>query len=101
MTENPYRSPRTVGPSPKTRSTRWLVWSGLVCLGLALLGVAFTIAGMIFSFHTIAHSSTTPKPSDLAHEITISLVATVATMPLGIVGIVLLIVGLLIRRPVE
>ena len=101
MTDNPYRSPRTGGASPRTRSTRWLVWSGIACLGLALLGLAFTVVGMIASFHTIAQSSTTPKPSDLAHGITISLFATVATMPVGIVGIVLLIAGLLIRRPVE
>ena len=101
VSENPYRSPSTGGASPRTRSTRWLVWSGAVCLGLASLCLSLTVVGMIVSFHTIAQSSTTPKPADLAHGISIALVPTVAGMPLGIVGVGLLIAGLIIRRPVE
>lgn len=101
MSENPYRSPSTGGASPRTRSTRWLVWSGIACLGLALLCLVSTVVGMVVSFHTIAHSTTTPAPADLAHGIRISMLATVAGLPLGIVGIALLIAGLIIRRPVE
>ncbi|HUT95587.1 MAG TPA: MotA/TolQ/ExbB proton channel family protein [Thermoguttaceae bacterium] len=100
MSENPYRSPSTGGASPRTRSTRWLVWSGAVCLGLASLCLSLTVVGMIVSFHTIAQSQT-PNPADLAHGIRMSMLATVAGMPLGIVGVGLLIAGLIIRRPVE
>jgi len=101
MTENPYRSPSTGGPSPKTRSTRWLVWSGVVCLGLALLCLGFVVVAMLLSFHMISHSTTTPSPADLARNIRVSLLPSLAWMPLAILGIVLLIAGLLIRRPVE
>lgn len=101
MAENPYRSPSTGDPPRRTQSTRWLVWSGIVCLGLASLCLSLTVVGMIMSFDTIARSATTPKPADLAHGISTSLLPMVAGMPLGIVGLALLIAGLLIRRPVK
>ena len=49
-------------PSTKAHATRWLVWSGVICLLLAGLCMAtsfiVTFVGMGTSFHTLQNSST-------------------------------------------
>lgn len=101
MSDNPYDSPSAASPPPRTQSTRWLVWSGVSCLGLAGLCLILTVVGMLASFQRIAESTTTPSPEDLASGIRLALIPSFAALPLGIIGIGLLIAGLIIRRPGE
>ena len=70
VSENPYESPSAASPPPRTRSTRWLVWSGVACLGLA-------------------------------EGISLGTIPSFAAVNLGLIGTVLLIAGLVIRRPVK
>ena len=101
MVENPYESPKAGSSAPKTRATRWLIWSGIASLILAATCVIITVLDMVLAFHSIAASTTTPKPSDLAQGISVALLPSIAVVPLGILGIVLLIVGLIVRQPVD
>lgn len=100
MTENPYE-PATAGSShSKTRATRWLVWSGVVCISLAALCLLATIVGMALTFESIAESSTV-EPSDLARGLNASLIPSMAAVPLAVLGVILLIAGLVRRKPVS
>ncbi len=100
MTENPYDASDAPLSTPvKTRPTRWLVWSGVASLVAAVGCVASTIIGMIRSFNIIATSPTTPKPSELAQDISTSLLPSIAVMPFAFLGVVLLIAGFVIRQP--
>ena len=101
MDTNPYESPTGADPPRKTRATRWAIWSGVACLLLAAICFLLTVAGMVLSFGIIAQSPTTLEPADLATGISISMISTLAAIPLGLLGVVLLIVGLVVRRPVE
>jgi biopolymer transport protein ExbB/TolQ len=58
------------------------------------------LVGIVASFQRVAES-TAARPVDLASGISTALIATFAAVPLGIAGIVLLIAGLVFRRPVE
>ncbi len=93
-------------PPPKTRATRWLVRSAVACLVLAALcwaaGFIITLREMLVTFDAIATSPTTPPQvaSQVAHTINMAMVPMYAVFPLGILGIVLLILGLVIRQPV-
>ena len=101
MTENPYASGTAISlTTPKTRANYWLVWSGAVVLVLAVICVLATIFGMIMSFDSVATSGGTTKPSDLAEGISLALIPSYAAVPLGVLGVVLLVVGLVVRRPV-
>lgn len=53
---------------------------------------------MALSFRAIAASPTTPQPAQLAVRIRWALIPFYATMPLGFIGIVLLIAGFVIRE---
>ncbi len=86
---------------PQTRATRWMLWAGAVALALAALCLVATVLGMIRSFDVIANASSTPKPSELATGISLALIPSLAGGPLAIVGIVLLILGFVRRRPVS
>ena len=100
MNETPYAPPQTAPEPQRTRSTRWLVWSGAGCFGLAALCFAATIVKMVLGFQSIAQSSQ-PAPADLANKISLAMLPFYAIGPLLILGIVLLVMGLTIRRPVE
>jgi len=101
MNTNPYESPTGVAPPRKTRGTRWAIWSGVACLLLAAICALLTVAGMVLSFQSVAESATPPRPEDLATGISIALIPAFGIVPLGLLGVVLLIVGLVVRRPVE
>ena len=99
VTVNPYE-PGTVTTTPnKTRSTRWLVWSGVALLSLAALCLVATIIGMMWSFESVANSSSTPAPYSLARGISYASLPSIGIVPLGVLGIVLLIAGFLVRQP--
>lgn len=107
MSENPYQSPSTAGSSSRQGSARRVVWSGIVCLGLAgvCLGLAgvclvLTVVGLMAAFRAVAES-TTPVPDELASRISYALLPSFAGVLLGIVGIGLLILGFVKRRPAK
>jgi hypothetical protein len=101
MVENPYESAKATSSTPKKRATRWLVWSGIVSLTLAATCVVITVVGMMLTFNSIATSATPPKPSDFAHGISVASLPLLAVVPLGILGIVLLVTGFIVRQPVD
>ncbi|TWU32769.1 hypothetical protein Q31b_58120 [Novipirellula aureliae] len=98
---NPYQAGDASIATPRTRATRWMIWTGAVTLSLAFLCLIATAIGMMWTFNTIATSSTTPRPSDLANGINSALIPSVAAAPLALVGIVLLILGFVRRQPVR
>jgi hypothetical protein len=51
------------------------------------------------SFSSIANSGATAKAADLANAISLALIPTFAAVPLGVLGVILLVVGLATRRP--
>jgi hypothetical protein len=99
MDNNPYQSPSSPAESPKTRPVRWLVWSGLICLALAVLCFLATVVGMLVTFNTIGRSSTALSAEQVARGISIAMIPTLAVVPLGALGILLLILGFVFRRP--
>ena len=101
MNENPYRSTAHGGGSRKTRTTWWLVWSGVVSLLLAVGCLIATVVGMMASFNAIATSSGAPRPEDLAEGISYALIPGYAAIPLGLLGVILIILGFVIRRPIH
>ncbi|NQU25046.1 MAG: MotA/TolQ/ExbB proton channel family protein, partial [Candidatus Nealsonbacteria bacterium] len=101
MDQNPYESTQTTGASRRTRSTRWLVWAGVACFVIAAICVAVTVVGMIYCFSVIAESSSTPRPEDLARGISTAMLPIFAAIPFAVLGVILLVAGLVIRRPVS
>jgi len=101
MDSNPYQAGHASVAAPRTRATRWMVWTGAVALVLAAVCLIATVVGMMWSFDAIATSSSTPKPSDLANGISNALLPSIAAAPLALVGFVLLLLGLVRRRPVS
>ena len=63
---------------------------------LAVVCLALTTVGMSDAFEA---ADTGASAADLATGISLSLVASYAAAPLGLVGIVLLLVGFLVQRP--
>ena len=86
--------------TPKTRSSRWLVCSGLALISVSALCVFTTIYGMEMSFDSIAESSASVRPSELAHGISLALIPSYAARPVGILGVILLVFGFANRRPI-
>ena len=101
MNPNPYQSGNASAAAPRTRATRWMIWTGAGAFLLAILCVIATVLGAMRSFDAIAPSSTPPKPSDLANVINFWMIPSAAAAPLAIIGIVLLILGFVRRRPVS
>ena len=98
---NPYQAGDASNAAPRTRATRWMIWAGAVTLLLAVVCVISSVFGMMSSFDTIATSPTTPDPSDLANGISSALIPSVTAAPLAILGIVLMILGFVRRRPID
>lgn len=101
MNENAYESPTTVDGPRRTRGLRWAIWSGIACLIAAVVCAVMTVASLVSSFQTIAQESATPKAQDLAEGIGWALIPEKGIVPFGVIGILFLIVGLVVRRPVE
>lgn len=100
MTENPYESPRAAVPPLRTRGLTWAILLGIGFLAMAAICVLLTIVGMAAAFQNIA-ASAAPRPADLAQGISLALLPLYAAAPCGLLGIVLIVVGLVVRRPVE
>ncbi|MCA9038305.1 MAG: hypothetical protein KDA91_24435 [Planctomycetaceae bacterium] len=101
MTENPYQTANTISRKPPTKSTRWLVRSGIACLAVAFACFLATLVGMLQAFDSIASSTTAPKPSELAEGISAASIPSIAVVPPEILGNILIIAGLIIRQPIQ
>ena len=101
MSKNPYQPGTALNAVQKTRVTHWLVWSGIAALSLAALCLVATVVGMTLAFDSVSNSPTAPTPTELANGISIATGPSVAAAPLGLLGIVLVIAGLIRRRPVS
>lgn len=77
---------------PKKRSTRWLIWLGILCL---LVPLAVTFWGMLDTYNSITARPVESDPVEVAHRIR---VAIMAVSPLSILGIILVILGFVLRR---
>jgi hypothetical protein len=97
-------SPSSGAISPKARAARSLLRFGVTCLVLAALCAAVTYAmtlrGMLVSFDAVSKTGTPPAPDQVASDIAIAMIPACAVVPLGLLGMVLLIPGLVLRRQV-
>ena len=101
MDRNPYELPSSTSAATKTRACRWLVWSGVACLVLAGLCMAASVLViMVGMLHSLS-SDEVLRPSEIAREISIAIIPSALMIPLGVLGILLLILGFVIRRPVD
>lgn len=96
---NPYKLSPSNDPGGRTQGTRWLVWLGLACLTLSL--GCFTLACVIAyaAFRSIATSPSAPQPAQLAAALRWTVLPSLATVPLGVLGVISLVAGLVIRHP--
>ena len=101
MNDNAYKSPTIVDPPRRTRGTRWAIRSGIACLVAAAVCSVLTVAWMISSFRIVAEASSTPKAEDLADGISNALIPALGIVPFGLLGIILVVIGLLVRCPME
>ena len=99
--QNSYETTHVTIQRRRTRSTKWLVWTGVTCIAVAMICVAVTVFGMIYSFNVIATSETTPRPQDLAHDIRIASLPSFAAIPFSALGVILLVAGFIIRQPID
>lgn len=100
MNENAYQSPTKVEGPETVRGVRWAFWAGIVCLLVAALCVVITVVGMILAFQTVDRGPGTPAPEDLGQGISNALIPSCAAVPVGLAGVILVIVGLVSRRSI-
>lgn len=93
MNPNPYEPASSLSTTPQTRRSRWLLWAGGGFLALAALCLIATISGMMWTFQENATPSSTPNAADLAAELSTMMTPALIAAPLGLLGIVLLILG--------
>lgn len=98
MNQNPYETNPAATSSPRMRPTRWMVTTGSILLGLALCCFLATVLMMMWSFDALADSTTPPKPSDLASGISTAMISSFAGIPLGLAGLVFLVLGFVRRQ---
>jgi biopolymer transport protein ExbB len=74
----------------------------LIILGIVLLvlglggGLGGSVLGMIRTFDAMAAQGGAAHPADLAEGISAALLSTAVGLPVGLVGLVLLVVGLIV-----
>jgi len=80
---------------PGRERRRWMRVAivGAVLLAGPILGLVGTVIGMMMSFRRI-ETMKAPTPGDLAEGVNLSLLATLAGLVLGAIGVVLLVIGL-------
>lgn len=98
MTDNPFKSGAILDDPRDPRATRWMLWFGGIAILLAILCLLATVAGIIWSYNSIAASSVAPKPSDVANGSSSVLILPVIAVPLFVVGLVFLILGFVRRQ---
>ncbi len=94
---NPYQTPRSVeGSTPPPRRRRW-PWV-LVVLGGSLMAVATAapVVAFTWTFEAVAESPATPSPAELAADVQVAGLVTVAAVGAGLLGLVTAIVGVLL-----
>ncbi len=79
---------------PKARWP-WQLKAGIALLVASGVCVSITLAILTDSYSSLAYSSTSPKPSELAEGIANAMRYSIPAAPLGIAGAVLLAFGLL------
>ncbi len=93
----------SVALSPKARAARWLIRLGVACLVLAALGMAATFVvifrGMLVTFDAVSTAGE-PVPAQVASDVAIAMIPACAVVPLGLIEILLLIPGVVLRRQV-
>lgn len=95
---NPYESPSLDSKREVVWYRRRRVVIGLVCLMLAGICLLGTIISLDRAFRIIADSSASVEPSDFAKAVSRSLLFTIPAAPLGVVGLVLLVLGIRAKR---
>lgn len=97
---NPYQAVDAPSASRRTRGIRWMIWTGAVALSLAILCLFAAFFWLMQPFQAIETASPATNASDLAFDISLALVPLVFAGLFMIVGIVLLILGFVLRQPV-
>lgn len=100
MANNPYQPPADGGRQRNRRGLRWAVWSGVTCLAVAAICAVLIIYRLVSAFDAIANSSTAPTPRELSSAIPPT-IYWYGMILFGLAGIVLLILGWIIRRPIN
>lgn len=100
MSQNPYEVGTATSHAQRTRPTRWMIVTGCICLGLAVLSLIATVVVMMWSFELVAKTNAASAPYDLANGISFAMIPSVAAVPLGLVGILFLVLGFVRRRSV-
>ena len=103
--QNSYETTRGTIQRRRTRSTKWLIWTGITFIAVAMICVAVTVYGMTYSSNVVATSDTTPRPQELAHAIShgssIARLSFFAAIPFSALGGILLVAGFVIRQPID
>lgn len=99
MGSSPYEVTSSEDNHGRAVGTRWMIVVGCVSLLLAAVCLIAVIVGTMLSFRAIANSPTAPSPSDLAGSIGMAAIPAYAVGPLAIVGVVLLVLGYVTRKP--
>lgn len=98
MKQNPYDA---TSITSQTRPTRWMIVAGSVSLGLAAVCLLITAMMMMWTFSALAEPNTAPQPSELASGFSNAVISSFAVGPLGLLGIVFLILGFVRRQPIS
>ena len=99
MSKNPYEAEATMSGNAVTRSTRWMIIIGCVLLSISAICLLLMAAALMSSFNELATPS--PDPSQLAGGISRAMIPAFAVTPLGLAGLIFLVVGFVRRRPPE
>ena len=104
MVENPYHSPVDAASTEKKQRIRRvrLIWAGLALLAMSLTCFLGSIVFWILADQNAMNPGTTTSPEDLAQDLAqrakVFYLPFAAVLPLGILGLVLLLVGIMSRR---
>jgi len=101
MSENPYEASATMADNALTQPTRWMIVVGCVLISIAAICLFVMVAMMMLSFNELAVPNSNPNPSKLAARIDWAMIPALAATPLGLLGIIFVIIGFVRRRPVE
>ncbi|REJ70092.1 MAG: hypothetical protein DWQ31_02425 [Planctomycetota bacterium] len=98
---NPYQVGQSDTDIRRTKPTWWMIWVGLASLAFTVVPGAFTYYYAFAPWRAIVESDRAPAPAQLALPVEGTLELVMITLSFAIGGLVLIVVGFLIRRPVE